>query len=89
MKGKPAPGGLSFPESASKNDGDNPESNALDDEPDFIDFAYFSFVLGMTFQVSDVQVTSRRLRRLVLAHSLLSFVYNTILLALTINTLAK
>lgn len=54
-------------------------------EPDFLDFAYFSFVIGMTFQVSDVQVTSRPMRRLVLVHSLLSFVYNTVILAFSIN----
>ena len=41
-------------------------------DPDFLDFAYFSFVIGMTFQVSDVQVTSRTMRRIVLLHSLLS-----------------
>lgn len=53
--------------------------------PEFLDFAYFSFVIGMTFQVSDVQITSRRLRRLVLLHSLLSFWFNTIIIALSIN----
>jgi uncharacterized membrane protein len=70
--------GLNFPD----------EESTVKDNPDFIDFAYFSFVLGMTFQVSDVQVTSRRLRRLVLMHSIISFGYNTVLVALTINTLA-
>ena len=58
------------------------------DHPDYIDFAYFSFVIGMTFQVSDVQVNSRVIRRFVLMHSLLSFVFNTIIVALTINTIA-
>lgn len=58
------------------------------EHPDFQDFAYFSFVIGMTFQVSDVAITVRRLRRLVLLHSLLSFGYNTILVALTINVIA-
>ncbi|MEP6845176.1 MAG: DUF1345 domain-containing protein [Panacibacter sp.] len=71
--------GLDFPD----------EQSTPNDNPDFIDFAYFSFVLGMTFQVSDVQITSRRLRRLVLMHSLISFGYNTVLVALTINTLAS
>lgn len=56
--------------------------------PDYIDFAYFSFVIGMTFQGSDVQVDSRVIRRFVLLHSLISFVFNTIILALTINTIA-
>lgn len=56
--------------------------------PDFIDFAYLSFVVGMTFQVSDVQVTSRRIRRVVLLHALLSFGFNTFILAFTINLAA-
>ncbi|PWS27494.1 DUF1345 domain-containing protein [Pedobacter yonginense] len=56
--------------------------------PDFIDFAYFSFVLGMTFQVSDVEISSRRLRRLALLHSMISFIFNTVIVALTINALA-
>jgi uncharacterized membrane protein len=56
--------------------------------PDYMDFAYFSFVIGMTFQVSDVQITSRGLRQLVLVHGILSFAFNTIILALTINTLS-
>jgi len=53
--------------------------------PDYFDFAYFSFVVGMTCQVSDVQITSRRMRRLTLVHSVLSFGFNTIILALVIN----
>lgn len=57
-------------------------------EPDFIDFAYFSFVLGMTFQVSDVEISSRRIRRLALLHSLIAFIFNTVIVALTINALA-
>ena len=56
--------------------------------PDYMDFAYFSFVVGMTAQVSDVQVTSRRLRRLTLVHGIISFAFNTVILALTINALA-
>jgi len=58
------------------------------DDPDYIDFAYFSFVIGMTFQVSDIAVSSRAIRRFVLMHSIISFVFNTIIVALTINTLA-
>lgn len=54
-------------------------------EPDDLDFAYLAFTIGMTFQVSDVQIVGRRLRRVVLAHSLLSFAYNTILVALVLN----
>ena len=57
-------------------------------DPDYIDFAYFSFVIGMTFQVSDIQINSRVIRRFVLMHSLISFVFNTIIIALTINTIA-
>lgn len=55
------------------------------DEPDFLDFAYFSFVIGMTFQVSDVSITSSGIRRLSLVHALLSFLFNTVILALAIN----
>jgi uncharacterized membrane protein len=53
--------------------------------PDFLDFTYFSFVIGMTFQVSDVQITSPAIRRLALVHGLLSFLFNTVILALAIN----
>lgn len=59
-----------------------------EEAPDYLDFAYFSFVIGMTFQVSDVTVSSRAIRRFVLMHSLISFIFNTIIVALTINTLA-
>jgi len=58
------------------------------DDPDFIDFAYFSFVLGMTFQVSDVVITSKTMRRNALLHGLISFGYNTVIVALSINTIA-
>jgi len=54
-------------------------------QPDFLDFAYFSFVIGMTCQVSDVQISGRDIRRLALVHGLLSFLFNTVILALTIN----
>jgi uncharacterized membrane protein len=54
-------------------------------EPDFLDFAYFSFVIGMTCQVSDVQISGRNIRRMALVHGLLSFLFNTVILALTIN----
>jgi uncharacterized membrane protein len=57
-------------------------------KPEYLDFAYFSFVLGMTFQVSDVQITSKRLRILAMFHGLLSFGFNTIMIALTINLIA-
>src|SRR5437870_5907439 len=67
-------GGLTFPE---------------DELPDYRDFAYFSFVIGMTCQVSDVSVTSREMRRLVLLHGILSFGFYTVILALTINTVSS
>lgn len=60
-----------------------------EDKPDFVDFAYFSFVLGMTFQVSDVSITSRKIRRMVLWHGLISFGYNAVIIALTINVIAS
>ena len=63
-------GGLQFP-------GDHP--------PAEIDFAYFAFVIGMCFQTSDVTITSPRVRRAVLGHSVLSFVYNTVVVALVLN----
>jgi len=63
-------GGLVFPEDA---------------HPEYWDFLYFSVVIGMTFQVSDVQVTSKTLRRLVMAHGLVSFVFNVAILALVVN----
>jgi len=66
-------GGLDFPD---------------DSTPEYIDFAYFSFVLGMTFQVSDVEITSKRFRSLALLHGLVSFAFNTIMIALTINVIA-
>lgn len=66
-------GGLSFP---------------TDTEPDYSDFLYFSFVIGMTSQTSDVQITSRSLRRLALVHSILSFFFNTAVVAMSINIIA-
>jgi uncharacterized membrane protein len=58
------------------------------DPPDYWDFVYFSFVVGMTSQVSDVAVTSGALRRLVAAHGVVSFIFNATLLALTVNIAA-
>lgn len=57
-------------------------------EPDYLDFVYFSFVIGMTFQVSDVQITSKRIRRLAWMHGMLSFGFNTVILALSINVIS-
>ncbi len=66
-------GGLTFPE---------------EDEPDYLDFAYYSFGVGCTFQVADVNITSRKIRRITTLHSLLSFILNTFVVALTINLIA-
>ena len=66
-------GGLKFPE---------------EERPDYLDFVYFAFVLGMTFQVSDVQITSRKLRRVATLHGLISFLFNTVIVAFTVNIAA-
>ena len=57
-------------------------------DPDYFDFLYYAHVVGMTSQVSDVQVTSREMRRLTLIHSVLSFGFNMLVLALSINVVA-
>lgn len=57
-------------------------------DPDYFDFLYFSFVIGMTSQVSDVQVTSRVMRRITLVHGVLAFAFNMLVLALSINVVA-
>jgi uncharacterized membrane protein len=54
-------------------------------QPDYWDFVYFSFVIGMTFQVSDVQVTGKRVRRLVVAHGVVSFFFSVAIIALMVN----
>jgi uncharacterized membrane protein len=54
-------------------------------DPNYWDFLYYSFVVGMTCQVSDVQVASPRLRRLTLLHGVLSFFFNTVILALAVS----
>jgi uncharacterized membrane protein len=69
-----AMGGMSFPE---------------DNDPDYWDFAYFSFTIGMCAQVSDVTVSSKSIRRTVLSHSVISFLFNAALLALTVNIAAS
>ena len=67
-------GGLKFPETPRRGTA-----------PKYWDFIYFSFVIGMTFQVSDVQVTSKSMRRVVVAHGVVSFFYNVAVLALMVN----
>ncbi|MGZ5204381.1 MAG: DUF1345 domain-containing protein [Caldimonas sp.] len=58
-------------------------------EPDHTDFLYFSFTVAVTAQTSDVAVTTRSMRRLVLVQSVLSFVFNTTILAFSINAAAS
>jgi len=59
------------------------------EQPDYWDFAYFSLVIGMTSQVSDVAVTAKGIRRTVLAHGVVSFFFNVAMLALTVNIAAS
>lgn len=72
------PGGLAFP-----------GADAKGEEPDYWDFVYFSFVIGMTAQVSDVGVTDKTIRRTATAHGIISFIFNTALLALMVNIAAS
>ena len=58
-------------------------------DPDYLDFAYYSFVVGMTSQVSDVAVASRGMRRLTMIHGVLAFLFNIAVLALSINIIAS
>ena len=55
--------------------------------PCLLDFAYYAFTIGMCFQVSDVTVTQHQMRQATLGHALLSFVFNTLVLALALNLL--
>jgi uncharacterized membrane protein len=58
-------------------------------EPHYWDFVYFSFVIGMTCQVSDVQVTARDMRHFVTAQGIIAFFYNTVVVALAVNVAAS
>lgn len=60
-----------------------------DEPPGYSDFAYVAFGIGMTFQVADTQVKTARFRRMILGHSLLSFLFVTTILAVTINLVAS
>ena len=71
------PGGLQFP------------SGDQHDDADYWDFVYFSFVIGMTAQVSDVGITDKTIRRTATAHGIISFFFNTALLALMVNIAAS
>ena len=59
-----------------------------DDKPLYWDFLYFSFVIGMTAQVADVATTSTSMRKLVMAHGVVAFFFNTAILALGVNLAA-
>jgi len=71
------PGGLQFP------------SGDQHDHADYWDFVYFAFVIGMTAQVSDVGITDKTIRRTATAHGIISFIFNTALLALMVNIAAS
>ena len=59
-----------------------------DDDPDYRDFAYLAFTIGMTYQVSDTNLGARPIRHAALRHALLSFVFGTAIIAMTINIVA-
>jgi uncharacterized membrane protein len=59
-----------------------------DEDPRYVDFAYLAFDLGMTFQVSDTNISTTRLRATILRHTLLSYVFGTVILATTVNLVA-
>ena len=59
-----------------------------DDPPTYLDFAYVAFTIGMTFQVSDTDISERALRSLVLRHALLAYLFGTVIVGLTINVVA-
>jgi uncharacterized membrane protein len=67
------PGGVSFNE---------------DEAPDFFDFAYLAFTIGMTFQVSDTDIEHRDIRRTVLGHAIISYLFGAVIVAVTINVVA-
>ncbi|MFC3694690.1 DUF1345 domain-containing protein [Chenggangzhangella methanolivorans] len=65
-----------------------PKSPGLDfpgERPRFSDFAYYSFTIGMTFQTSDVDTRSGEMRRLTLVHSVVSFIFNTVIIAISVG----
>jgi len=66
-----------------------PHDDGAREDPDDLDFAYFAFTIGMCFQVSDTQVTDRGIRRTVLAHAMLSFAYNTGIIALALSVVTS
>ncbi|MFZ0251864.1 MAG: DUF1345 domain-containing protein [Acidimicrobiales bacterium] len=59
------------------------------DPPEFLDFAYLAFTIGMTFQVSDTNLTTKAIRRIALSHALLSYLFGAVIVALAINVVAS
>jgi uncharacterized membrane protein len=59
-----------------------------DDAPDYLDFAYLALTIGMTFQVSDTDLTGKHVRRTALHHALTSYVFGAVILAITVNLVA-
>ena len=59
-----------------------------EEPPNYVDFAYFAFTVGMTFQVADTNITSKDVRRVTLQHALLSYLFGAVLLGLVINVVA-
>jgi uncharacterized membrane protein len=59
-----------------------------DDVPDYLDFAYVAFTVGMTFQVSDTDVQARRIRRTVTRHALLAYLFGAVILAVAVSVIA-
>jgi uncharacterized membrane protein len=57
--------------------------------PDYLDFAYLALTIGMTFQVSDTDLTGKRVRRQALRHALISYVFGTVIVAITVNSVAS
>jgi uncharacterized membrane protein len=70
-----APGGIDF--------------GGSDEQPDYLDFVYFSFTVGMTFQVSDTNIRQRSIRRAVTRHALLSYVFATVIVGVAINVVGN
>ena len=60
-----------------------------DDPPTYLDFAYLALTIGMTFQVSDTNLTNKSIRRIALAHALLSYLFGAVILALVINVVSS
>jgi uncharacterized membrane protein len=77
--GSEKPGGLAFP---------NDDDDKIE-PPDYWDFVYFSFIIGMTAQTSDVGITDKSIRRIATAHGIVSFIFNTALVALMVNIAAS